>query len=127
MGLKRGNQDHKFVAHKDFYEGCESQCEMVLIENVTEYMVDEIVAQELSGEWSCKSFRIELRLFGIAAARPRCYAIAWKTSCFKLSKHFNFEDVMDCLQAKPRMSARDFFYLPHIPQQLSKSDVSQLN
>lgn len=127
MGLKLGQNDPKYLCHQQFYQGCENQCELLILENVTEYDMENVVSKELSSGWCCKSFKIDPRLFGFAAARPRCYGVAWKRSYFRPSKVFTFEGVIDSLLATPQMTAKDFFTLPKDPSKLTPSSVSQLN
>lgn len=127
MGLQRGQSDEKYMAHKAFYEGCEGEVDLLILENVCEYNMEAIVRQELPTGWACKAFRIDPRLFGFGTARPRVYGLAWKSSKFELSKEFSFMDVLDGLQATPRMTAKDYFFLTKQPTKLSESDVSQLS
>lgn len=111
MDLKLGQDDPKYRCHQDFYQGCENQRELLILENVTEYDMEQVVSKELSSAWTCASFKIDPRSFGFSAARPRFYGVAWKKACFRQSRNFTFEGVLNSLQAKPQMTAKDFFTL----------------
>lgn len=126
MGARQQECDPKYEAHRIFYEGCESGVDLLIIECVTEYNIEAVVARELSAAWACKAARIDPRLFGFSNARPRSYGLAWKKSCYHLSKMFTFEDVLEALQASPKMSARDFFYLPN-PEGSAKLTPAQVS
>lgn len=127
MGLQMGESDPKYAFHRAFYEKS-AEADLLVLENVCEYNMSEVLKRELpdSQEWSWKVWKIDPRLFGFAAARPRAYGLAWRKSKFSVNKVFNFEEVLDCLQATPAMDAQEYFYMNKEPTKLSASEVTWL-
>lgn len=115
MGLMLGEGDDRFSCHTKFYEQCERSADVVLIENVSEYPAEDMVNRYLNkgkndGPWKCKSFKVDPRLWGFAAARPRVYALTWNAQRVAWDDRFDFTEILNTLKARPCMEAKDYFW-----------------
>lgn len=111
MGLQKKEQDEKFETHEALYEQADENTEILILENVVEYTIKQYVAKYLGAGWSCIERKVDPRLWGFGAARPRSYGIAWKNSACKWDPQFDFDAVLESLKARPQMTATSYFWM----------------
>lgn len=111
MGLQKAEEDEKFTTHQAYYQQAPDNAEVVILENVVEYTIKEYVAKYLGAEWECLERKVDPRLWGFGAARPRSYGIAWKTSACKWDPKFDLDAVLESLKARPQMTATSYFWM----------------
>lgn len=118
-GLKK--VDPVFKCHEKFYSVAED-ADILLLENVPEYPIEDMVRDELGAEWTAVSAKVDPRHFGLGCARPRIYGIAWRHALFRWNSQYPLESILDALKARPRMTANDYYFLDCPPSRLTDSE-----
>jgi len=109
MGKGEQHNDPKYVCHQKYYELAPRVADLILLENVPEYNVEEVVRRELGNTWKCVSAVVDPRLFGFGTSRARVYGLAWKKGCFIEDPGFPLLRTLEALKARPMMMAKNFF------------------
>ena len=111
MGRGEGENDPSYQAHKAFYDVVEEEDhDAGLVENVPEYS-QEHATKNLSKYWGSQSEVVDPRLFGQGCARPRRYIILWNKKTVQWRNGIHLHDVLNCLRAHPKISARKYFWM----------------
>ena len=117
MGRGAGEMDPSYQAHTAYYELVEDEDhDACLVENVPEYG-QEHATKNLSKDWEARSEVVDPRLFGQGCARPRRYIVLWNNKTVQWRHDIHLEDVLNCLRAHPRLSAKDYFWMSLPTQQ----------
>lgn len=111
MGKQLKEEDAKFKVHRAYWAQAAESAEIHIIENVTEYQLEDYVQRFLGPTWECFAAKVDPRLWGFATSRPRVYGIAWNTSKLEQDVNFPFEQVIEALRARPVMTAADFAWM----------------
>ena len=123
MGNGLKDADPKFKVHKKYYTTVPGFADVLFLENVPEYQMKEVVAQELGEGWGLMAETIDPRYFGFGVSRARTYGLAWKLDTIKIDKKFPLTDVLACLKARPMMMAKHFFWRKLSPSSLTPSEA----
>lgn len=115
MGKGEQHNDPKYVCHQKYYELAPRVADLILLENVPEYNVEEVVRRELGNTWKCVSAVVDPRLFGFGTSRARVYGLAWKKGCFIEDPGFPLLRTLEALKARPMMMAKNFFWQKNCP------------
>ena len=126
MGLGRKEDDPVFMCHEKFYKEVPTLADIALLENVPEYQQEKMVETRLGSEWGSWTTVLDPRLFGFGCARPRIYTICWRKKHFSQDPRFKFQDILDCLKARPTLTADDYWFLKLPKRQLTDSEDFQL-
>ena len=127
MGLRKQDEDAKFVVHQAYYKQAPKHAEIHIIENVTEYQIELYVDRFFGAGWSCHTAKVDPRLWGLGCSRPRAYGIVWKNDVLQWDENFPFFDVLESLKARPQMTASDYFWMSVPASPLTRSEDLQLN
>lgn len=127
MGLRKEENDPKFMAHEGYYQQAPRNAEVHILENVTEYDIKMYVRRYFGEGWDCFAAKVDPRLWGFGYARPRHYGIAWKRSSFSWDPEFPVDDILESLKAQPIMKAADFYWMKLAASNLTFSEDLQLN
>ena len=125
MGNGLKNADPKFQVHQKYYKTAPVVADLLFLENVPEYEMKEVVAQELGAGWGFMAQTVDPRYFGFGVSRARTYGLAWKLDTIKCDKKFPLAEVLACLKARPMMMAQHFFWRKLSPSSLTPSEVFQ--
>lgn len=115
MGNCEGEDDPVFQVHQKYYEEAPSFADIIFLENVVEYKLQQTASSQLGPQWSVQALSVDPRLFGLGCARARTYGIAIKKSMHTWSKSITLTSVIEALKAQPMMKADDFFFLTKVP------------
>lgn len=126
MGTGEGVASEKYIVHRKYYETVPTQADVLIIENVPEYRMEEIIKHELGPGWGCFAMTIDPRIFGLGTSRPRVYGICWKKSSVRVDPAFDLTSIIEGLKALPRMSANDFFFQKMAPSGLAPCYAAKL-
>ncbi len=115
MGKGMGEDDPVFQVHDHYYEVIPEYADFLLLENVTEYGMEQMVHSKLGKNWGCVALAIDPRIFGLGCARARNYCLAFKKAMFRLNPNISVGQCIEALKARPVMDANNFFYLKTVP------------
>ena len=111
MGKGLKEKDPKYQVHKKYYKDVvPAIADVLILENVPEYEMDAVVAQELGPSWKCFSMVVDPRCFGFGTSRARHYALCWRCDTIKLDVDFPILKTVNALKAIPMMVAKDYFW-----------------
>ncbi len=96
-----------------------------LIENVPEYAV-EIIQQQLGPNFEVKGVRLDPRVFGLPAARPRLYALAFDKRHVQWVEGFDLMQFIDALTSQVALTASSYWWSEGLPSKLTPALDSQL-
>ena len=122
MGKQLGRDDPVFQVHEKYYEELPHFAELAVLENVTEYNMQDMVASHLGRSWKCHTSKVDPRNFGLGCARARSYAIVFNGRHLKWDDRCPLSCTLHNLRARPSMQAPDFFYLTKPAASLTLSD-----
>lgn len=126
MGQRRGERDPRFATHSKYYKEYSEPCDLLLIENVTEY--DEaIVKKNLGDMWATQATKIDPRLFGLGVSRARVYILAWKKSSLSWTATWTLNEFVALFAAKPGIGAINYFWQRRSPQTLTAAKETWQN
>lgn len=112
MGLRKKEADVKHRVHEHYYSHAKESADIHIIENVTEYQLQDYVDLHFGNVgWDSRIVKLDPRCFGYGCARPRIYGIIWNVAYMgQWNPDFPFLEVLSALQARPCMTADDFFW-----------------
>jgi len=96
-----------------------------LIENVPEYGV-EIIQAKLGPNFEVKGVRLDPRVFGLPAARPRLYALAFSKCHVQWVEGFDLMKFIDALTSQVAMTVSSYWWSEGPPSKLTPALDSQL-
>ena len=122
MGKRRGESDVAFTTHEAYYSYCKEWYDALLIENVPAYK-QAIIERQLGPEWTVKGVILDPRIFGIAAARTRLYALAYRTSKVTWRPEVDMLEVLDVLSSRVVGGAGMWWWENQGPSTLTPAQV----
>ena len=126
MGTGEGVTSVKYIVHQKYYETAPTQADVLVLENVPEYHMEEVVKQELGSGWGCYTMTIDPRIFGLGTSRPRVYGLCWKKCSVRVDQAFDLTSIVEGLKALPMMSAGKFFFQKIAPSGLAPCYAAKL-
>jgi hypothetical protein len=118
MGKKLGTSDPVFATHESFYEATSVDCDVCIVENVTEYSPDH-ARKGLGPGWEIQFEKLDPRILGLPAARARIYMICYRTSKVTWRRDVSLELVLGILASRVISDASMYFWLKLPPSTLS--------
>ena len=128
MGKGRQTRDVTWNCHTKHYEMVEQeQHDVAVVENVPEYTEAHAMSCLNPDEWHSESAVIDPRCFGQGTARARRYILLHRKSTMKTVEGITMTDVLDCLKARPCLTASDYFWKEDCKQEpLSQSQETRV-
>lgn len=121
MGKGAGESDPVYQVHQKYYQELPNMADLVLLENVPEYDIQNQVSRNLKG-WESHTERVDPRHFGLGCSRARNYGIALNPKVLFWDKRFTLRMVLIALRAQPMMTAKDFFWMQKPAASLTSSE-----
>ena len=125
MGLGLKEMDAGFNTHEAFYKQYAKVCDVLTIENVTEYP-RKVVEEHLGPNWSIQHVQVDPRNVGLGMGRARSFFVAYRNDRIQWNAKYSLESFLECLSSKSALSAGSYFWQNHPEDKLSKPEDSCL-
>lgn len=125
MGLGLKEMDVGFKTHEAFYKQYAKVCDVLTIENVTEYPRD-VVQKHLGPNWSIQDVQVDPRNVGLGMGRARSFFIAYRNDKIQWNATYSLESFLECPASKSALSAGNYFWQNHPEDKLSQAEDSCL-
>lgn len=113
--------DPHFRTHTAFYNNMACDQDLNIIENVPEYP-EKIIQDALGPAFVVTAVKIDPRIFGLAVARARIYAIAFRKSKLRWRAEFSVNEFLDAMTSQVSLTSTNYWFRKLPRQVLSDSD-----